>query len=366
MMQKKVAVLGGGNGAHTMAADFVLRCGHQVNLFEMPAFKHNMAKVFETRQIEVTGELKGVATLNLVTDDIEEAICGCRYICLVAPAFTHKAYAELLAGKVKPDQIVVTFPGAFAALEMKKAFADVEECPVFADASNLPYDTRLSAPGKVSLFARQDVNISFLPVAAGPALIDEMCQDLFAFPRVLQDVLEAGLSISNPSWHSGPCLFNISNIERPDVNFFVYEHGWTPSACKFNIVLDNERKAAGAAFGYHITANEEGNDLPEGYTWQQLYKAGHGNIGLTPIAGPNDIFNRYLTEDAAYGLVPWAAIGALAGVPMPMTNAVIDIYNIIHETDWREVGNGLAELGLEGMTKEQILHYVQTGCKDCC
>lgn len=42
------------------------------------------------------------------------------------------------------------------------------------------------------------------------------------------------------------------------------------------------------------------------WTWQDLYKEGHGSIGLTPICGPNDINSRYLTEDIPYGLVPWA------------------------------------------------------------
>ena len=37
MTPKKIAVLGGGNGAHTMAAEFALK-GHTVNLYEMPQF----------------------------------------------------------------------------------------------------------------------------------------------------------------------------------------------------------------------------------------------------------------------------------------------------------------------------------------
>ena len=35
MTPQKIAVLGGGNGAHTMAAEFTLK-GHTVNLYEMP------------------------------------------------------------------------------------------------------------------------------------------------------------------------------------------------------------------------------------------------------------------------------------------------------------------------------------------
>ena len=72
MTPKKIAVLGGGNGAHTMAAEFALK-GHTVNLYEMPQFKNNMKKVFETKTIHLQGnikELQGPVTLNMVTDDI--------------------------------------------------------------------------------------------------------------------------------------------------------------------------------------------------------------------------------------------------------------------------------------------------------
>ncbi len=362
MIAKKIAVLGGGNGAHTMAADLA-RKGHTVNMFEMPQFKHNMAQVFNTGEIEVTGTECFKAKLNIVTDNIDEAIAGTHYIIMVHPAFAHDDYARLLKGRVKKDQIIVIFPGAFAALQIRHIFGDDTECPVIADVNNLPYDTRLQAPGKVSLFGRNKINIAFMPADAGDALIDEMREDLFPFEKVYNDVLECGLSIVNPAWHTGPCLLSVTEIERPTTNFFVYEHGWTPSACKLNMVLDNERKAVGKELGYHLRPMEDFSGMPEGFSWQQLYAAGHGSIALTPICGPNSIFDRYLTEDAPFGLVPWAAIGKILGVPMPITNSCIDIYNIIHETDWREKGLTADDLGISGMTKEQLINYVRTGKK---
>ncbi len=50
MIAKKIAVLGGGHGAHIMAADLAMK-GHTVNMFEMPHLKHNMAKVFRISRI---------------------------------------------------------------------------------------------------------------------------------------------------------------------------------------------------------------------------------------------------------------------------------------------------------------------------
>ena len=366
MTGKKIAVLGGGNGAHTMAAEFTLK-GHTVNMFEMPQFKDGMKKVFETETIICDGVVKGTAKLNMVTDDIAKAVEGCRYICIVAPAFAHEGYAKLLKGHLHKDQVVVTFPGAFSALRLKKEFGNDPDCPVFADANNLPYDARLTAKGsdKVNVFGRNPINIAFLPAEAGESLIDEMRKDLFPFEKIYKDVLECGLAIVNPDWHAGPVLFNISRIESPWCNFFLYEDGWTPSACKLNLAMDKERKAVGNALGYNLRPMEDFSGKSEDYewTWEDLYAAGHGCIGLTPICGPNDINSRYLTEDIPFGLVPWAAIAKIVGVDMPLTNGFIDIINVVHGKDWRMEGCDAADLGIDGMDKEQLLTYVRTGVR---
>ena len=365
---KKIAVLGGGNGAHTMAAEFTLK-GHTVNLYEMPQFAGAMKKVFETKTIYLQGnipELQGKVELNMVTSDIAEAVEGCHYICIVTPAFAHSGYAELLKGHVHKDQIIVTYPGAFSALVLRETLG-AEDCPVLADANNLPYDSRLVAKGSdvVNVFGRNPINIAFLPACKGPELIEEMRDDLFPFEKIYTDVLECGLAIVNPDWHAGPVLFNISNIESPHVNFFLYEHGWTPSACKLNLALDKERKAVGNVLGYNLRPMEDFSGKGDDYewTWQDLYAAGHGSIGLTPICGPNDINSRYLTEDIPFGLVPWAAIAEIVGVPMPLTNGFIDIINVVHEKDWRAEGRSAADLGIAGMDKDSLLKFVRTGKK---
>lgn len=354
-----IAVLGGGNGGHMTAADMKLK-GHTVRFYEMPAFKHNLEQVFKTRTIEVSGTMRETAVLDLVTDDIDAAISGAEYILITTPAFAHEGYARLLKGKVKKDQVIAVFPGAFAALVFRNIFG-AADCPVIADVNNLPYDTRITAPGKVDLFGRNKVNIAFLPAAAGPGLIEKMRRDLFPFEKVYQDVLECGLSIVNPALHSGPCLFNISAIERPDIRFYLYEHGFTPSAAKMDIALDNERKAIGKKLGYNLTPIEDFSGLREGYTWQELYQATHGSIALTPICGPNDVNNRYLTEDAPYGLVPWSGIGKLVGVDTPLIDAVVNIYNIIHETDWWKRGNSVTKFGLDGLDTAAVSSFVKTG-----
>jgi len=360
--ENKVAVLGGGHGAHCMAADLASR-GFSVNLYEMPRFKSGMAGVFENRCIAINGEINGVFGLNLVTDDVQEAIDGVRCVLIVTPAFAHKDYAHLLKGKLDAaNQIVILYPGAFSSLLFKTVLGD--DCPVVAEANNLPYDTRLVEPGTVTLYGYNDVNVAFFPAEKGPALLEEV-RRLHPFVRLYEDTVEAGLSIVNPAFHAGLCLFSVNDIENwPKRPFFLYEHGVTPASVKMNIVLDRERKDIGKAFGYHLRPIEDFSNMAEGYGWKDLYQAIHGNISLTSISGPHDINSRYFTEDAPYGLVPWSYLGRLAGVQTTYIDAVVNIYNVIHEKNWWEAGRNVKELGLEGMSVKAIKDFLQTGRKD--
>lgn len=360
-MNKNVAILGGGHGAHAMAVDLISR-GFSVNLYEFPQFKHNLQQLFATRTIESAGCITGRFELNMVTSDIDEAIAGVKYILVVTPAFAHEGYARLLKGKVSEEQVVVLYPGAFAGLVFKTVFGDTP-CPVVAEVNNLPYDTRVLEPCKVSIFGYNHVNIAFMPADKGPGLINEM-QNIHTFDRVYDDVLEAGLSIVNPGVHAGPCLTSISAIENwPKRTFFLYEHGVTPSSMRINKAIDLERKAVGAKLGYRLTPTEDFSGLKEGYSWEELYMAIHGNISLTPISGPHEVTSRYFTEDCPYGLVPWSILGKSVGVETPTIDSVINIYNQVHERDWWKEGRNAADMGLEGLDIDAIKKYVKTGEK---
>jgi opine dehydrogenase len=361
-MTQTVAVLGGGHGAHAMAADLVSR-GFRVTMFEMPQFRDGVRELFASRAIRASGEVQGRFALETVTSDIDEAIDGVRFIFVVTPAFAHAAYARLLRGRVTADQVVVCYPGAFAGLLFRAIFGD-DDCPVVAEVNNLPYDTRLTGPAEVAIYGRNKINIAFLPADRGPDLIADL-RAIHPFEKIYTDVLEAGLSLVNPGVHSGPCLLSVTAIENSAKQpFFLYEHGVTPASCRLNVQVDNERKTIGRRLGYRLTPIEDFSGLPEGYTWQELYMSLHGNISLTPISGPHDLTSRYFTEDTPYGLVPWSIIGRAAGVETPVIDSIINIYNVVHEQDWWAHGRNTNELGLDGMSVDQILAYVRTGQRE--
>jgi opine dehydrogenase len=358
-MNGTVAVLGGGNGAHATAVDLAAR-GWAVNLFELAGFSDGLGELFRTRTIRATGLLEGSFRLNCVTSDIEEAIDDVGVILIVTPAFAHETYAELLRGRVGHDHLVVLSPGAFGSLVLRSAL-DLDDGPALAEINNLPYDTRLTAPCEVRIYGHNKVGIGFLPADRADEFADVVAE-LHDFDRHYEDVLEAGLSLVNPVVHSGPCLLSATAIENSGKRpFYLYEHGVTPASCRVSLAIDNERKAIGRRLGYRLTAIEDFTGLDDGYTWEQLYMSIHGNIALTPIAGPHEITSRYFTEDAPYGLVPWSELGRIVDVSTPIIDAIVDIYSAMHQQDWRAAGRGAAQLGLDGLSIDAIKRYVRSG-----
>ena len=367
MKDYPIAVLGGGNAAHGLAADLT-RQGISVHLYEMPQFKENMAEVFATRKITLKGVYEGTFTIDVVTDDIDEALKGVKYIFVMTPAFAHEGYAKLLKGRVHKDQVIVTVPGAFAALQFRNILGE-EDCPTFVDGNDLMYDVRLIGPGKVMIFEAANFDVAFMPTEREKDLLPEL-REIFDIPHTFDDVLACGLAIINPALHSGPCILNAGPIEYPNNDFYLYEHGFTPSAAKIDKQLDNERRAIAKAFGYEINpfrtfplidyVAESGKE----FTWEDLYTSAHGDSALTPISGPNDIKSRYLTEDAPFGLVPWSKIGKLVGVDTTTIDSIVNLYSVFHEINWWEQGMGIDAMGLdESMTIEEIREYCRTGKK---
>lgn len=359
-MKSSIAILGGGNGAHTMAGDLALR-GYRVRMYEDAAFIGRLSVLQQTLTIRCKGLINGSGKIEMLTADMAKAIDGVKFIAVVTPSTAHVAVAQKLKGLVKKDQVILIYPGGFGALEFKKVLG--EECLVIVQTNNLPYDTRIDGPASIYCSGMSPVSVAMFPADADRAILDEV-MDISPFDKIYEDVLESDLSLVNPSVHSGPCLINIGAIEQQALRgqFCMYEH-FTFGAAKIDWAIDAERKAVGAALGYHLTPLEDFCEPKGELKWQDIYQKMHGAPELTPITGPDTIWNRYLTEDCPNGLVPWSELGRLCGVPTPTMDAVISIYSLVHERDWRGIGIKLDTLGLDGMTAEEIRSYLKTGKK---
>jgi len=358
----KVAVMGGGNGAHTIAADLTLK-GLSVNMFEMEQFASSMQKVFETREIEMTGVAgNGIAKLNLVTSDIAEAVAGVEIIFIPLPGFTVSVYARLLAPHLTEGQVVVIMPGTLAALEFRQTLrssGNPKEI-IVAETGGLPFATRLIAPGKVRTFHIRSVcALAAVPGRKGPSVYEKI-RDLYPF-ALKKTVIETGLGHLTPLLHPAGCLLNAGRIERSHGEFYMYEEGMTPSVVRVIESLDQERIQIGKCLGIDLPTGVdmmvESGYGPRGTLWESL----NGSAGLTPVKGPPSLENRYVTEDIPYGLVAWASLANVTGVDTPIMDSLIKIGSaIMGKNCWKE-GRNLEKMGLAGLNLKQIQVFLKDG-----
>jgi opine dehydrogenase len=371
-----IAVLGGGNGGHAIAANLSL-AGFKVNFFELPQFAESFEKVLRTKEIQIQGiSIDGVAKLNLATTDIQQAIKDAEVIFVITPAFGHKAMAEVCAPFVQDGQIIVLMPGSGGSLEFVNIFKQrkVKREVTFAESCTLPYGARLKGPGHVSVL----INAMILPTGVFPSKkTEEVIPKLKQFYSMIipaKDVLEAAINNPNPIVHPVATLLSATRIEHSKGEFYLYAEGMTPAVARTYESLNQERLSICKALGYklHHWDNLEFKDYNLGETEEECrYRilntsmdAAFGKDGIyagIKMKGPEHLKDRYVTEDVPYGMVLLSTLGDLLGVPTPTHDAVIQLASVINRTDYWKTGRGMKQLGLSTLDKKGLKKFLLEG-----
>ena len=376
MEKDLVAVLGGGNGGHAVAANLSL-AGFKVNFFELPRFADSFEKVLRTKEIQIQGvSVDGVAKLNLATTDIQQAIKNADVIFVITPAFGHKAMAEVSAPFVQDGQTIVLMPGSGGSLEFINIFKQkkVKQEVTFAESCTLPYGARLKGLGHVSVL----INVVILPTGIFPSRkTGEVIPKLKQFyPMIVpaKDVLEAAINNPNPIVHPIATLLSATRIEHSKGEFYLYAEGMTPAVARAYESLNQERLSICKVLGYKLYHwdNLEFKDYNLGETEEECrYRilntsmdAAFGKDGIyagIKMKGPEHLKDRYVTEDVPYGMVLLSTLGDLLRVPTPTHDAVIQLASVINRTDYWKAGRGMKQLGLSKLDKKGLKKFLLEG-----
>jgi opine dehydrogenase len=376
MERDLVAVLGGGNGGHAVAANLSLT-GFKVNFFELPQFAESFERVLRTKEIRIEGiSIDGTAKLNLATTDIQQAVKDAEIIFVITPAFGHKAMAETCAPFVQDGQIIVLMPGSGGSLEFVKIFKQkrVKQEITFAETCTLPYGSRLKGSGHVSVL----INAIILPTGVYPSKrTDDVIPRLRKFYPVItpaKDVLEAAINNPNPIVHPVATLLSSTRIEHSRGEFYLYAEGMTPSIARTFESLNVERLSICKAMGYKLYHwdNLEFENYNLGETEEECrygilntsMDATFGKDGIyagIKMKGPENLKDRYITEDVPYGMVLLSTLGDLLGIPTPTHDAVIQLASVINRTNYWKTGRGVKELGLSKLDRKGLKKYLFEG-----
>lgn len=351
MVVERIAVLGGGNGAHAMAAELSLK-GYKVNMYELPLFKEKFKETLKRKAIEIYGDCaEGVAELNKVTVDIKEAIKETQIIMIAVPSFGHRTFAEKCAPHLEDGQIIVLFPGNLGTVEFYRILKDksVKKDVIIAETNTLPYGARLVQPTKVKVFVKVK---SFLLTAAFPSgntrMVVETLKEAYPATETGANVLEVFLNNVNYVDHCGPQILNASCIEHAKAFYN------TISVGKVRKSVDEERLSLCKELGFRQVPCEEW-DLRTGYlgeTAKELESSDALRMSMK---------SRYLTEDIPYGLVPAVSLANMLNVQTPTMKAIIHLASVINDADyWRE-GRTVEKLGMTGLSIEKLTEYLEKG-----
>ena len=361
---KRIAVLGGGNGAHTMAADLTLK-GYDVNMLEMPEFKDGIRSTLERQGVDLVdawGE-RHTVRLNMVTTDFAEALEGVNYIMMAVPATGTMAFLHSIVPYLEHGQTIIKWSANFSALLFAKLLDErgIEKDITLAEAHTLPWGCRLASPGTAQIMVWVvKLLLSTLPAKNIGRVMDDVAE---MYPVVAgKNVLATSLNNLNPIVHPVGTVMNAGWIDTAGKDFYFYRDGNTLSISRGIKAVFEEVSAVASTIGVEMIEYPEEDFWNKSAIMSTHTRASFDKEGaVASISGPSSVKARYITEDVPFGLVPIAKLARKFNVATPTIDSVIQLASVINETDYYEVGLSLEELGIADLSQEELMRKLQEG-----
>lgn len=388
IFEKPVAVLGGGACAQAFAAEFTL-AGHQVHLYELPQLApQTLGQVLTTHKIELGGaqlnfkwfKRTGVARVHLVTTDISEALRGAGLVIVAISAKGHKPFFEEMIPHLEDGQVISIFPDNFGSLMLRNMM--VERCRnvdvIIGGWSSMPYGVRMVEPGKLDCKMRtRELLGDAFPAKDG----DEFFETLRGIPsfdgtielRKGDTIIGVDLSNPNPVVHVPGSILNVGAMEVSEMEgtlgiakgkYSMYKHGMSPAVASVQFAFYHEERKIASAMGIEMIEYREDQFFWKGGIMGIEYWVPFVDVVMPPIVGPDSVEHRYFTEDIPVGTVIRYHLARKFGVDVPIIESMIHLGSAVCRRDFLKEGITLRELGVEDLTKEQLISFVREGIKD--
>lgn len=354
----KVAVLGSGNGALSVAFEWA-KAGHEVSMFDFETFPRTIAAISEKGGISADGELEGFQKLVYAGHDISKVIPDADLVFAVGPAYSTEPFAEACKPYVKPGQIFIVCPSSCAgSLVFKKTLglAVEDDSVIVAETSTLPYAVRITGDAHITVYNRLKGGYF---IAALPSKFNQKVHDIvsqvYTPIELAENVMQTTLQNANPIIHPAVSLCNVALIERTHGNFLFYEEGVTEGVGRIIEALDKERIAIGKALGIEVIPDPE-LGIKQGYQAVNNYSTGYSEApGFKGIMAQSQLDYRYFNEDAGYGLVFFTDLADKLGVEVPNMKAVLRLSSVVMGRNYEEEkARTMESVGLDGYSPEEL------------
>jgi opine dehydrogenase len=358
----KILIIGAGAGGAATVAELT-NAGHSVTLWNRSA--QTLVPFQVLGGVGFEGVLgSGIAIPRVVTSDIATAISDVDVAIVTLPTFSHAEVARVLAeAGWGADRPIILNPGhTGGALEFTNIFRLVRPAvPPVAEFSTLTYVARKYKPDTVTVTGRaRHVRAAALP--GGEAALKIAC-DLFPGAKPVRDVLCADLSNLNMVLHAPGAVLAAAWVEARHGDFTFYVEAMTPGVGRVMHELDDERRSVARAFGHELPSVVEEmqlvgtvDSLADAGDFVSAISAGEAN---RRIKGPDSLKHRYYREDFGHGLLPFLALASIAEVQAPVASSLLRLGEVLCGTDFSKSGRTAQRMGIDGMTKSQLLRKVR-------
>lgn len=350
---QNVVVMGAGPGGLATAAVLSSR-GYKVALYNRTPDR--LEAVIRRGGVETEGDF-GEKFINIatVTTDVAEAMQDAQLILISVPAYGQIPMLEAAIPYLKPGQIILFLTGSAvsleAALKLKAAGISLDDV-LLGETVTLPQSARMVGDAKIRIRLPSTIRTSAFPGRNTQRLIDAIGDTLKLIPK--PNVFDPGLNNPNFLIHPAPMLLNYAAVERAEGMLSIMNEGMTDGVLRCLDAVDEEKMALQRALGLDVVPID---DLyRETGSGPHVYRVKGEPFGLR-----DRIWDRYITEDVPYGTVMYSSLGKLLGVPTPVSDGINTILSVVEQTDFWATGRTVDKLGLEGLNREQVLHYLETG-----
>lgn len=362
MLNRPIAVLGGGNGGHLMAADLTLS-GYKVNFYEHPSFEASFRSVLENKVVELSGIGKqGRAQIHKVTTNIKEAVADADLIHLVVTALAHDTFFTELIPHLRDGHTVVLWAADLGSLRLYRLLKEraAGKDVALYETNTLAYGARLRGPGKVEqLMLARSISIAAMPARKTDVVLPEL-KTIFPMLVPAQNVLAVALSNPNPLFHPPGVIFNAGRIQYSHGDWNIHTEGFTEAILRYAYAIYQEVAAVSHALRIQIFKYRRSDFKSFVRAIDHHFQAPGGLDAYYPsMRGPSSIKSRQVLEDVPYGLLPVSQLGKKVGVPTPAIDGLINVASVLCEQDFWTTGRTLESLGLADLSAGDILHLVQ-------
>lgn len=364
----KIAVLGSGNGGHIFAADLSL-AGHTVFWCKLGDYTNaSWNKVKRDHMLRLKGKTmaatnNGKVKIHMMTNSIKQAVENASHIFVATTANRHLEYIQALLQCKLKGKTIIFFPGRHACLLFKRQLdlRGLKQNFVLAESSCFPYVTRISKPGVIhSIGFKNKLPLAAFPANATQSVIDSI-KTVTPIVMPVKNVLVTSLIDHCCIMHPLAILKNASKIQSSAGQKIIPFYGYNSDIGALADAADREKLQLLQQLNADILSipdilalfyDAKGTSTYDCITTVSYY----GQFSL-----PNNINNRYLTEDIPFSLVPMYHLACKFGINPNYISMIISEAGALLDIDFMTKGYSLSELGIDGLSLQQLQRYLQNG-----